>query len=429
MRFETIIVGAGPAGIAAALTLARAGVKVLVLERGPYPGSKNTFGGVLYRQPMEQLIPEFWKKAPIERYIVTKQVWLMTSDSTVLLGHYGKRFSQEPFNAFTVLRAKFDHWFAEQAEAAGAIIVTSTTATGVLRENGRVVGVRTDREQGDVYADVVVAADGVNSLLSQQSGLRGELQPSQVALAVKEIISLTEEKIRDRFQLEGDEGADIMLLGHLTKGLVGGGFIYTNRDTISIGVSVEIADMVANGVSPAELIDELKAHPFIRPLIQGGQVREYQAHLIPEGGYKAIPPLYRDGYLVVGDAAGLVNTVYFEGANHALNSGRLAAETILEARAKEDFSTAVLSNYQRRLEASVTLQDLKAFRDVPSFLHGHRQLFTLYPDLLNEAAHDFITVDGVPKKVRQRSIIRKILRGRPLMGLAKDLWDVWRTLA
>ena len=109
-QFEVIVVGAGPAGIACANTLAKAGVKVLLLERGEHPCSKNVMGGVLYRQVTEEIVPEFWQKAPLERHVVEQRYWFTDKDSAVAVGYKGGNHAQEPYNAFTVLRAKFDRW-------------------------------------------------------------------------------------------------------------------------------------------------------------------------------------------------------------------------------------------------------------------------------------------------------------------------------
>ncbi|HXX73204.1 MAG TPA: FAD-dependent oxidoreductase, partial [Candidatus Acidoferrales bacterium] len=163
-KFDSVVVGAGPAGIAAAYTMAKAGLSVLVLEKGEKPGAKNMFGGVIFRHHTEKFAPEFWKTAPIERHVIEYQYWFLSKQSHVLLSHRNQKFNGR-YNAFTVHRAKFDPWFARLAEDAGATIINRTTADDVLKENGRVVGVTTER--GNVLADVVVAADGVNSMLAK----------------------------------------------------------------------------------------------------------------------------------------------------------------------------------------------------------------------------------------------------------------------
>lgn len=427
VRFEVAVVGAGPAGTTCALLLARAGLEVALIERGPYPGSKNTFGGVLYRHPLELVVPGFWEEAPLERRVIDKQYWLVSGDASVQLGHRRKGLGGGLPNSFTALRAKFDRWYAERAQEAGAMLIPSTVAREVMRDQrGRVIGVRTDRERGELYAEVVVAADGVNSLLSEGLGLRPKLQAQQVALGVKEVIALGEERIEERFHLEGNEGADITLLGEVSRGLVGGGFLYTNRESLSVGLVVSAEQYRQQGVSPIELLEGMKAHPLLRPLLEGGQLKEYQAHLIPEGGYEALAPLSADGYLVVGDAAGLVNAAFFEGSNHAVLSGKLAAEAILEAHSKGDYSRRWLRGYEERLRESVAWQDLKGLRKLPGVLHSHPQFFGVYPQVLNEVADRLLAVDGQTKRAKVREALGVVRQKRTWWGLLRDLWDVWR---
>ncbi|MCL4514456.1 MAG: FAD-dependent oxidoreductase [Firmicutes bacterium] len=427
-HFDVIVVGAGPSGIAAAHLLAKAGVSVLVIERGDYPGSKNVMGGVLYRHATDQVIPGFWKEAPLERPVVETRLWVLEKDSAITVGYRSPKFGQEPYNSFTVLRAKFDKWFAKKAEEAGALIITETVAEELIMKDGKVIGVRTDRENGEVYADVVIVADGVNSLLAKKAGLHGEIPPANVALAVKEIIALPKEKIEDRFNLEPGQGATIELVGEATAGMFGTAFIYTNQDTLSVGVGAILSDLIRRQVKPYELIEHLKAHPMVKPLLAGGETREYLGHLIPEGGYHAVPPLYGDGFLIVGDAAMLVNSLHREGSNMAMSSGRLAAETVLEARQKGDFSKRTLAAYQRKLEESYVLKDLKKYRHAGRFFETHPHIFELYPELANSAAYEFLKVDGIPKREKQRTIIRNATARRPLRKMIGDAYAAWRAL-
>src|SRR5690606_21139977 len=122
-----------------------------------------------------------------------QRIWLMGKESAVTFSHRNENY-KEPFNCFTGLRVKFDQWFADKAVAAGAIPVYETVALDVIREGGKVVGVKTDRDDGDLYADVVVIADGVNSLLGKALGIHKEWRPDEVSLAVKEVIAMPREK-------------------------------------------------------------------------------------------------------------------------------------------------------------------------------------------------------------------------------------------
>jgi len=427
-KFDVAVVGAGLAGTSAAYVLAKAGAKVLLIERGDAPGSKNVMGGILYRQPMEKIIPGWWRDAPIERPISEQRVWVLTEDSAVTLGYKSERFNEEPYNAFTVLRAKFDKWFADQAAAAGAVLVNETVVEDVLRDNGQIVGVRTNREDGDIYASVVIACDGVNSLLSQKAGLHGEWKSNQVAIGVKEIIQMSREKMEDRFGLENGEGTAMELFGDATWGMMGYGFIYTNRDTLSVGVGVLLSDLIERKVNPNELQERFKAHPMVRKLLEGGEAKEYMAHLIPEGGWASVPPLYAGGFLVAGDAAMMVNGIFREGSNLAAISGKLAAQTALEALDRGDFSARGLSSYLDRLEDSFIVRDLQGYSRISHYAHEHPDLFTVYPELLAEAIHGVMTVDSQPKYLKLLDVMRGVRERRPLLSMAKDFAGALRAL-
>jgi electron transfer flavoprotein-quinone oxidoreductase len=427
-KFDVAVVGAGLAGTAAAYTLAKAGAKVALIERGDFAGSKNVMGGILYRQPMEKIIPGWWRDAPVERPISEQRVWVLTEDSAVTMGYKSQRFNEEPFNAFTVRRALFDKWFADQAVAAGAVLVTETAVEDVLRENGQIVGVRTNRPEGDLLANVVIAADGVNSLLSQRVGLHGEWPPDRVAIAVKEIIQLSREKLEDRFCLENGEGTAIELFGEATRGMMGYGFIYTNRDTLSVGVGVLLSDLIARKINPNDLLEGFKAHPMVRRLLEGGEAKEYMAHLIPEGGWAEVPPIYTGGYLVVGDAAMMVNGLFREGSNFAAISGKLAAQTALEALERGDFSKHSMARYVERLEDSFIVRDLASYSRVSRFAHEHPDLFTVYPQMMADAVHELMTVDSMPKRVKLLDVFKQARQRRPLLSLAKDVAGALRAI-
>ena len=242
-EFDVAIVGAGPAGISAACILSQKGVKTIVLERGEYPGSKNISGGVLYGHDLGQVLPDFAaQNCPVERNIVESRVWFLSGEAGYSLSYRDKIFAEErKYNVFTVGRAKFDRWFAEQAKRLGALVVSGTVVTDLLRDGrGAVVGLRTDRAEGDISAKVVLLADGINSPLAAKTGFRPEPKPHDVALAVKEVIEIGETQIQDRFNVEAGNGVTIEILGTVTKGMDGVAVIYTNRKSLSLCIGANL---------------------------------------------------------------------------------------------------------------------------------------------------------------------------------------------
>ncbi|MDA4112150.1 MAG: FAD-dependent oxidoreductase [Thaumarchaeota archaeon] len=421
-KYDALIVGAGPAGVAAAITTAKGGMSTAIVERGDFAGSKNMFGGIVFTKPTAQIVPEFWKTAPIERRVIEYQYWLLSQESHVQINHRNQKFVKD-FNSFTALRARFDKWFAQQAEAAGALLLTRTTVTGVLKNGaGQINGVETDR--GDLLADVVIACDGVNSLVSKGAGLHDEWKPEDIALAVKETYSLPKDKIEDRFNVRGDEGVAVQFYGGRNEEYAG--FLYTNKDTISFGIGAIMSDLAAFETRPQDILEWMKSHPSIKPLLEGSSLREYTAHLIPEGGYNKIPPLYTDGMMVAGDAAGLVNALNFEGTNFAMISGKFAGQTALDAKKAGSFSKEQLAAYRTYLDGSFVLKDLKKFRDVPRYIATHKQFLTFYPEVINNVLYKFFEVDGRPKEEHLKEIKDELYTKRGRLGLLRDLYGIYR---
>lgn len=427
--FDIVIVGAGPAGAAAALVAARAGSRVAVVERGPFPGAKNMYGGVVYGRVLDDLIPQWWEEVPKQRWITRRLTMTLDGDRAMTVDYRTGAWGRPPYNGCTTLRPDFDAWLAAKAEAAGATILTSTTVTGLLRDaTGRTTGVRTDR--GDLSAPVVIACDGVNSFLAKEAGLHphGE-DPTHLTLGVKEVLSLPRNVIDDRFGVRGDDGVDIEILG-CTGAVAGGGFVYTNADTISIGVVLQLDDLRRSGRRPESFIADLKAHPALAPLVEGGDLLEYSAHLIPEGGYDMMPELSADGLLVAGDAAAmcLAAGIWLEGVNFAIGAGVAAAEAAVEAIAAGDTSKSGLAGYQRRLEASFVLQDHKKLRRAPGFVLSER-VQQHYPKLVCDLVEELFTVRNPRHKLGGMASARSALRRSDLRirDLARDAWTALRT--
>ena len=428
-KFDAIVVGAGPSGNAAAYTMAKAGLKVLQIERGEYPGSKNVQGAILYADALERIIPDFREDAPLERHIIEQRMWVLDDASFVGSHFRSEDYNKPPYNRYTIIRAQFDKWFSSKVREAGALLICETTVQNLIMDGDKVVGVRCDREAGDVFADVVVLADGVNSTLARKAGFHPEIKSSNVALAVKEILFMPEELIQQRFNIKEEEGVVIEMVGKITDGMMGTGFLYTNKDSLTIGIGCMLSDFKKNEnkTSPYQLLENLKRHPSVAPLIEGGEMKEYCAHLIPEGGFFAVPKVHGNGWMIVGDSGGFVNAVHREGSNLAMTTGRLAAETVINAKAAgKPLNEATLKAYQKALDESFVMKDLKKYRDMPKVFHENPQFFTTYPELLNKAARTMVTVDNVDKKTKEREVFSSFRAARSFTGLVGDAFKLWR---
>jgi electron transfer flavoprotein-quinone oxidoreductase len=420
---DAIVVGAGPAGSAAALALARAGRSVVLLERGPFPGSKNVYGGVVYGRVLDGVIPRWWEEVPVQRWVVRRSTMVLTGSQALSVDFRSEAWGEAPYNGMTTYRSDFDSWLAGHAVSAGAELVTSTVATGLLRDTrGAVTGVRTDRPGGELRARAVIAADGVNSFLAKEAGLLPRAAAAEHTLGVKEVLDLPSGVIEDRFGVGARQGVDIEMLG-ATRGIPGGGFLYTNADTVSVGVVVSLAGLAAAKVRPEQLVAGLKAHPAIAPYLRGASVKEYSAHLIPEGGYRAMPKLAIDGMVIAGDAAGmcLAAGLWLEGVNFAIGSGLAAGQAVSRAIAAGDTSERGLASYRRDLESSFVLADHRRLRGAPGLVLSDR-VQRRYPGLVCDLAEGLFTVTNpVPKPGMLRLARRSAKRnGVRLSSLLRD---------
>lgn len=394
--FDVIVIGAGVAGSVCAHQLATAGHEVLLIERGVEPGSKNLSGGVFYCRIMQELFPNFLDEAPVERRITRNCLSFLNRESFVNIDYWDARFAK-PVNAVSVLRAKLDPWLAAQAEDAGVTVMAGVKVDGLIREGDRFVGVRAGEDE--LRARVVVAADGINSFIARDAGLREKEPMKHLAVGVKSVIRLGEEEIRRRFNLAGNEGAAYAVVGDCTQGVAGGGFLYTNMDSVSIGVVLRLDDLASKGGASSEIHDHFLAHPAIRPFLEGGELLEYGCHLVAEGGKAMQHDLVRDGLVVIGDAAGFtLNTGFtIRGMDLAAGSAKAAADAIHAALDREDVSKTGLEAYLTQYRQSFVGQDMDTYARAPEFLETP-EMYKEMGELVANALHDVYNLDLTPRR-------------------------------
>jgi electron transfer flavoprotein-quinone oxidoreductase len=382
-RIDAVVVGGGLGGLTCAYCLAQEGMQVLVLERGDHPGSKNVTGGRIYLRPLQPYLPDLWSKAPLERAVTKEVVTMLGDTSSLSLQFTSERFREGPPHSYTILRSRFDQWLGDRVMEQGGFVIPQRRVTDLMRENGRTVGVISEGEE--IPAEVVIVADGALSLLAEQAGLREPLSPRHAAVALKEVIKLSPQLIEERFGLPSGEGMAHLFFGSITQGIFGGGFLYTNRETISLGLVLGIESFLqSEGTTEThQLLEAFKERKEIAPLIKDGTLVEYSAHLIPEGGTRPLAQPYGDGILVVGDAAGLALNmgITVRGMEFAMASGYMAAQTVKRAKEKGDFTAATLGLYQSLLKDSFVLQDMETFRRSLEVLENPR-MNSVYPQWL-----------------------------------------------
>jgi electron transfer flavoprotein-quinone oxidoreductase len=353
----------------------------------------------------------------------------MTEDASFSVQHESASFDRAPYNGYSIFRPRFDRWLAEEAVRAGATLITSATVDELVVKNGRISGVTIVGRSGQINAPVVIAADGVLSFTAKKAGLRQPtFDPGQMAVGVKALIDMPREVIDDRFGLVRDQGFANEFVG-CTGGVRGGGFLYTNYDSLSIGLVFHLASLRTSGKTPYDLLNTFLEHPQVAKLVRGGRLQEYSAHLIPEGGYDMIPELFGDGILVAGDAAALCNAtgINLEGINLASHSGILAGRTVIEAHERNDFSRKTLKRYKERLDLSWVMKDLKGFRNAPKMLHIDR-IYNEYPDLVCSMMEHIYRIDGSPKTSIPKLILREVKSKVGLKNAVADALTAWRAL-
>jgi electron transfer flavoprotein-quinone oxidoreductase len=342
-KVECIVVGAGPAGSACAIELARRGVETVVLERGEQVGHKNVASFALFGTVLSTIIPGYESEAPLERLVRDlSMVMLRDDDFLEVRSRLSGLEAREPIH--TAYRSKFDAWFASKAEEAGATLLRGVCVTGLLKENGRVVGVKVGDEE--MLADVVVGADGFHSVVSRESGLYAD-DTSRCMLGIKEVLGLPPEVIEERFNLLPGEGTAKDGISCL-DGVNGLFSLYTMNDSVTIVLFATMDDIREKGVNLREGLERFKDHPYIHEFIKGSELREYESHIIADGGRLKMNQLYTDGVLLCGDAGAIVNDMY-TGVPSCMLSGIKAAETVAYAKQQRRYDAATLAKYKEIL--------------------------------------------------------------------------------
>jgi len=421
-QVDVIIVGGGLAGLSCAYMLAKAGKEVVVIERGASCGEKNMTGGRVYIYSLLEMFgKDMLKEAPFERVIVKEQIVMVNGKASTTIDYTDYGFEDVP-QSYSLLHAVFDPWLAEQAENAGAMIANGVLVEDLIEKDGKIVGVKTNEDE--MYADLVIAADGVNSFMAQKAGIRDDLKLKELGIGVKEVIELPEETIAERFGLSGNEGAARLYVGAV-PGVSGGCSLYTNRNSISVGMVLNPKSISEQKESLHELMQDFKMNPAVQPFIEGGKTVEYSAHLVSEGGYHdALQTPYRAGLLVIGDAAGFVinmgNTI--RGCDLAIASGMAAAKAYIT----DSNSDTVGPMYKKELE-KVIFPTMKIYAGFPKVMELQR-MYTAYPMLANKIMESLFSVDGTIPEKMPKVIMKTIKQGCGFSALIADGWKAVKSL-
>jgi len=425
--FDVIVVGAGVAGCVTAHQLATKGHSVLLVERGQNAGSKNLSGGVFYCRIMEEIMPGFLDEAPVERRITRNCLSFLSKTSFVNVDYGDARLGQS-VTAVSVLRAKLDEWLATKCEEAGVMLMSGVKVETLVMENERIVGIRAGDDE--LRAHVVVAADGVNSFICRDAGIRAKEPTKHLAVGVKSVIGLPRNVIEERFNLTGDEGAAYAVVGDCTNGIGGGGFLYTNLESLSVGVVLRLDDLVSRGDTSSELHDRFLSHPAIEPFLRGGELLEYGCHMVAEGGQAMVHDLTRPGLVVVGEAAGFALNTGFtvRGMDLAAGSGLAAARTIDAALLKGDFSKSSLDSYSVELDKIFVGKDMRTYAKAPHFLENPR-MYGAYGELLSDVMYSVYNLDTTPRQHLLPGAMKAFKKSpMNLMQLIKDMYAGVRAL-
>jgi electron-transferring-flavoprotein dehydrogenase len=383
LEVDVLIVGGGPAGLAAAYRLRQLNkdLSVAVLEKGKEIGAHIISGAVMDPRGIAELMPD-WKErgAPIENPVEEDHVLFLTKNRKFELPIVPPPLQNH--GNYIISLNKFTRWFGEQVEASGADIFTGFAGADLLIEGDALVGIRTgdkgidktgkpkgNFEPGiDIKAKLTILAEGSRGSLTKQLIRKFNLDqgrnPQVYAVGVKEVWDVPKEK--------KSRGRVIHTMGWpLRSEEFGGSFIYNmSEGRVSIGFVIGL-DYLDPRLDPHTRFQEFKTHPYIRTILEGGSLYSYGAKSIPEGGYWAQPQYYFNGGMIIGDAAGFLNSMRLKGIHLAFKTGMLAADAAHEALQALDFSAGKLKRFQELVEKSWVKEDLWKVRNFhQAFEHG-----------------------------------------------------------
>ncbi|BCU68143.1 FAD-dependent oxidoreductase [Sulfolobales archaeon HS-7] len=396
---DVAIVGAGLGGISASISAVKEGLNPIVIERGEYSGAKNVSGGRMYIHALKSLIPDVEERAPLERPITRETYKVFCNKGREL----SFTFKEKSKTSFSVLRAKFDRWYASAAEEIGVTISYGTYLMGLQEEED---GITLNTSLGDIRVKYVIDAGGVTAPVARLLGRN--LKPEHLMLGVKEVISYVQD-------LPEDEGEATTVIG-LTRGLKGGGFVYTNKDTTSIGVTLKVDSLQSGSIKASEVVENYRAGLGLR-----GDVLEYSAHLIPYYGWGNLPPLYYNRVLAVGDAAGLLISDGFviRGMDLAIGSGVIAGIAV-----KKVIDGSPLSIYEEMLKRSFVLSDMrKAWKAFQAL--SNPNFYGEYEDALCEALSREFLVNGKQRPTLIEALLKSFYdNGLNFSEAVKEIWKI-----
>src|SRR5712692_1183894 len=394
MEADIVIVGGGPAGMACAILLSQligqhneknsgsqlSKENIYVLEKSREIGQHCLSGALLDPRAMRELLPDFEKEAPIDAEVNKESVYFLTKNGKL-------KFPITPpplrdHGNYVISLNRFVKWMGSKVEESGITIFTGFAGSELLLDGGRVIGVQTDDKGVDkqnqpksnfepgyvLKAKCVILAEGPRGSLTKQLIARFHLDrdrnPQTYSVGVKELWEVPAGRIAP--------GEVIYTLGWpLTSKEYGGAWIYGGKDNIvSLGFVTGL-DYPDPRLDPQRVLQEFKRHRFISKLLASGKMIRYGAKSLPYGGWWAIPPVAGNGWMILGDCAGFLNSQRLKGIHLAIKSGMLAAETAFEALKKGDFSAATLGQFQKKVESSWIKDELWKVRNFhQGFEHG-----------------------------------------------------------